>query len=72
MAEQETRRVRLRRLIAGAPASTGQLEIALAAMADELDAANARIDRLESELASMSGTLPWTDGTVGRSDETMP
>lgn len=71
MAEQETRRVRLRRLIAGASASNDQLEIALAAIADELDAVYARIDQLESELVSMTGTLPWTDGSEGRSDETM-
>ena len=72
MAEQETRRARLRRLIAAAPASNGQLEIALAALADELDAVNTRIDRLESELVSMTGTLPWTDGTEGRSEEIIP
>ncbi|CCF85815.1 hypothetical protein [Nitrolancea hollandica] len=71
MAEQETRRARLRRLIAGASASNDQLEIALAAIADELDAVYARIDQLENELVSMTGTLPWTDGTEGRSDETM-
>jgi septal ring factor EnvC (AmiA/AmiB activator) len=71
MAEQETRRVRLRRLIAGASASNDQLEIALAAIADELDAVYARIDQLESELVSMAGTLPWTDGSEGRSDESL-
>ncbi len=70
MVNRETRQARLRRMIAGAAGSSDQLEVTLAAIADELDAVNARIDRLERELLSMSGTLPWTDGTEGRSNET--
>jgi hypothetical protein len=42
----------------------------LAAIRDALDEVNARVDRLEGELASIAGTLPWTDGQEGRSDET--
>jgi hypothetical protein len=70
MADQEARRGRLRKLIAGAAGSNDQLGIALAVIADELDAVNARLDRLERELVSMAGTLPWDDGTEGRSNET--
>lgn len=70
MVNRETRQARLRRMIAGAAGSNDQLEVMLAAIADELDAVNARIDRLERELLSMAGTLPWTDGAEGRSNET--
>jgi hypothetical protein len=70
MVSYEGRRMRLRRLIDEAGESDKAIAAALAAMADTLDDLNARIDRLEGEVVSMAGTLPWTDGEEGRSDET--
>ncbi len=70
MSRPEPARERVRRLIGQAQESPAAMQAALTALADEIDRLHARISQLEIDLSAMSGSLPMTDGDIGRSDET--